>query len=389
MKSLKKIISQEGFVMRVGCPKEIKNGEYRVGITPAAASSYVKAGHEVCVERDAGLEAGFSDEEYSAVGAVVAQSPDEIWAKCDMIVKVKEPLPPEYPLIRENQILFTYFHFAANRELTETCLRSKSICVACELVEEPWGLPLLQPMSEVAGRMSVLMGSYYLARNVGGSGVLSTGVPGVAPAKILIVGGGIVGANAARIAAGLAAIVVVTDVSHKRLEYLSEILPFNCISVYSDSHTITKEIIDADMLIGAVLLRGGAATPKLITREHLRSMRPGSVFVDVSIDQGGIAQTSRPTTHDNPVFVEEGVVHYCVSNMPGAYSRTSTISLSNATIDYGLQLANLGVFDACRQNEALSKGLATCRGKLTVAAVADAFGLHKAYADPEAVIHKR
>ena len=304
-----------------------------------------------------------------------------------MIVKVKEPMPAEYSLMREGQTIFTYFHFAANRELTEACLRSKAVCIAYELVEEPWGLPLLQPMSEVAGRMSVLMGAHYLGRNFGGSGVLATGVTGVSPAKILVVGGGTVGANAARIAAGLAAMVIVIDVSHKRMEYLSEILPFNCVSIYSDESSIAREIASADIVIGAVLLRGGAAAPKLITREHLRSMRPGSVFVDVAIDHGGVADTSRPTTHDDPVFVEEGVVHYCVANMPGAYSRTSTMALSNATIGYGIQIANHGALEACRRSAAIAKGLAICGGRLTVEAVADAFEMRDIYVDSDAELY--
>jgi alanine dehydrogenase len=374
--------------MRVGCPKEIKNREYRVGITPASAASYARNGHEVLIESGAGFDSGFPDDEYTAAGAEIIKDASEVWRRGDMIVKVKEPMEAEYALMRKDQTIFTYFHFAANKVLTEACLRSKVTCIAYELVEEPWGLPLLQPMSEVAGRMSVLMGSFYLGRNVGGSGVLPTGVTGVAPAKILIIGGGTVGANAARIAAGLASMVVVTDVSHKRLEYLSEILPFNCVSIYSDENSIEREVRNADIVIGAVLLRGGAAAPKLITRAHLRTMRPGSVYVDVSIDQGGMAETSRPTTHDDPVFVEEGVVHYCVANMPGTYSRTSTIALSNATIGYGIEIANKGALEAARRNSAISRGLAVCDGNLMVAAVAETFGMQAVYADQEAIIHK-
>ncbi|MDR0765232.1 MAG: alanine dehydrogenase [Synergistaceae bacterium] len=372
--------------MRIGCPKEIKNREYRVGVTPAAAASYIGRGHEVFVERGAGRESGFEDAEYIASGASVLDSAGAVWEKCDMIVKVKEPLPEEFPLMRPRQIIFTYFHFAASRALTEACLKSRAVCIAYELVEEPWGLPLLQPMSEVAGRMSVLMGATYLGRNFGGGGILPTGVTGVAPARILIVGGGTVGANAARIAAGLSAMVVVTDIDHKRLEYLSDILPLNCVSVYSDEHAIKREIKDADIVIGAVLIRGGAAAPKLIKREHLRSMRPGSVFVDVAIDQGGVSETSRATNHDNPVYAEEGVVHYCVANMPGAYSRTSTMALSNATVQYGLRIANRGAIEACRENEALARGLAIRDGRLTVKPVAKAFGLESVYADTNAVL---
>ncbi|MDR1134323.1 MAG: alanine dehydrogenase [Synergistaceae bacterium] len=373
--------------MKIGCPREIKNREYRVGITPAAAASYAGCGHRVFVERGAGIESGFEDAEYTAAGASVLGSASEVWETCDMIVKVKEPLPEEFPLMRPHQIIFTYFHFAASRALTEACLKSKAACIAYELIEEPWGLPLLQPMSEVAGRMSVLMGATYLGRNFGGSGILPTGVTGVGPARILIVGGGTVGTNAARIAAGLAAMVVITDVSYKRLEYLSEILPFNCVSIYSDEHAIERETANADIVIGAVLIHGGAAAPKLIKREYLRSMRPGSVFVDVAIDQGGLSETSRPTNHDNPVYVEEGVVHYCVANMPAAYSRTSTMALSNATVQYGLRIANLGAIEACRGSEALARGLAVYNGSLTVEPVATAFGLESVYADPDAVIN--
>jgi alanine dehydrogenase len=374
--------------MKIGCPKEIKNREYRVGVTPAASASYAGCGHQVFVERGAGREAGFEDAEYKAAGAAVFDSAGEVWEKCDMIVKVKEPLPEEFPLMRPHQIIFTYFHFAASRALTEACLKSKATCIAYELVEESWGLPLLQPMSEVAGRMSVLMGATYLGRNFGGSGILPTGVTGVGPARIFIVGGGTVGSNAARIAAGLAAMVVITDVSYKRLEYLSEILPFNCVSIYSDENAVKREIEHADIVIGAVLIHGGAAAPKLIKREHLRSMRPGSVFVDVAIDQGGVSETSRATNHDSPVYVEEGVVHYCVANMPAAYSRTSTMALSNATIQYGLQIANHGAIEACRGNEALARGLAVHNGSLTVEPVAAAFSLENVYADPDAVINR-
>jgi alanine dehydrogenase len=374
--------------MRVGCPKEIKNREYRVGLTPASAAAYVKNGHEVLIESGAGAESGFSDDEYAAAEARIIASASEVWERSDMIVKVKEPMRPEYALMRKDQTIYTYFHFAADRALTEACLNSKATCIAYELVEEPWGLPLLQPTSEVAGRMSVLMGSFYLGRNVGGSGVLPTGVTGVAPAKILIIGGGTVGTNAARIAAGLASMVVVTDVSYKRLEYLSEILPFNCVSIFNDEHAIEREVRNADIVIGAVLLRGGAAAPKLITREHLRTMRPGSVYVDVAIDQGGMAETSRPTTHDDPVFVEEGVVHYCVANMPGAYSRTSTMALSNATVSYGLEIADKGALEACRHNAAIARGLAVCGGRLMIYAVAENFGMQDAYADQEAIINK-
>ena len=360
--------------MKVGCPKEIKNREYRVGLTPASVATYVSSGHEVFVEHDAGLHSGFTDEEYGAAGAKILGDAQKVWETADMIVKVKEPLPSEYGLMRDSQIIYTYFHFAANKDLTEACVKSGASCVAYELVREDWGLPLLQPMSEVAGRMSVIMGSYYLGKSHGGSGVLPMGVPGVAPANVLVIGGGTVGINAAKVAAGIGSRVTIADVSQQRLTYLAEVMPANCVPLYSDATSIATEIERSDMVIGAVLLPGGAKAPRLVTREHLRSMRPGSVFVDVAIDQGGIAETSVPTTHDAPVFTEEGVIHYCVANMPGAYGRTSTTALSNATIKYGVTLANKGVMDACAKKAAIMRGLSVYKGMITVKAVADTFG---------------
>ncbi|MDR3355013.1 MAG: alanine dehydrogenase [Synergistaceae bacterium] len=368
--------------MRIGCPKEIKNREYRVGLTPSAVATYVKAGHEVFVERDAGKNAGFPDGEYKSAGARILGRASEVWSKAEMLIKVKEPLQDEYKFLRDSQIVYTYFHFAADKELTEACLKSGASCVAYELVRESWGLPLLQPMSEVAGRMSVIMGSYYLGRTFGGSGILPMGVPGVAPADVLVIGGGTVGVNAARIASGLGARVTIADVSHTRLAYLSEVMPSNCVTLYSDSTAISAETAKSDLVIGAVLLPGGAKAPKLVTREHLKSMRQGSVFVDVAIDQGGIAETSRPTSHDDPVFVEEGVVHYCVANMPGAYARTSTVALSNATIKYGLSLAGKGLAGACKDDAAIRQGLSIHKGALTVKAVADTFGMQNIYKEP-------
>lgn len=361
--------------MKIGCPKEIKNRECRVGLTPAAVSAYARASHEVLIEHNAGLLAGFNDEDYVAAGAKILPIAAEVWAAAEMIVKVKEPMPPEYPLMRDSQIIYTYFHMAANRKLTEASLASGATCIAYELVQEPWGLPLLQPMSEVAGKMSTLMGAYYLGKTFGGSGLLPTGVPGVPPANVFVIGGGVVGINAAKVAAGIGARVVIADVDHKRLSYLSDVMPANCIAVYSDAHTIAEEAKKADILVGAVLLSGGARAPRLITREHLRSMRPGSVFVDVAIDQGGIGETSRATTHDDPVFTEDGVVHYCVANMPGAYARTSAIALNNATVSYGLQIAAKGAIGACRDNAALAKGLSTYKGKLATEAVAVEFSI--------------
>lgn len=374
------------FDMKIGCPKEIKNREYRVGLTPASASTYVRAGHEVFVETGAGLQAGFNDHEYVAAGAQILDSAEKVWETSEMIVKVKEPLKPEYGLMRDSQIIFTYFHFAANQELTNACINSGATCVAYELVSEEWGLPLLQPMSEVAGRMSVIMGSYYMGRPYGGSGLLPMGVPGVSPANVLVIGGGTVGVNAGKVAAGLGAKVTIADINHRKLAYLSDIMPSNCVSIYSDAMTISSIIKDMDLVIGAVLLPGGAKAPKIVTREHLRSMRPGSVFVDVAIDQGGIGETSRPTSHDDPVFVEEGVVHYCVANMPGAYARTSAIALSNATVSYGVQLASQGVVKACEENKAICRGLSVHKKRLTLPVVADTFKMDDEYTETLAAL---
>jgi alanine dehydrogenase len=374
------------FDMKIGCPKEIKNREYRVGLTPAAASTYVGAGHEVFVEKGAGLQAGFSDSEYISAGAKIFDLAEHIWESADMIVKVKEPLKPEYGLMRESQIIFTYFHFAACEELTKACLKSGSTCVAYELVSEEWGLPLLQPMSEVAGRMSVIMGAYYMGRPYGGSGLLPMGVPGVSPANVFVIGGGTVGVNAAKVASGLGAKVTIADINHRKLAYLADVMPSNCVSVYSDSMTIANTIKESDLVIGAVLLPGGAKAPKLVKREHLKTMRPGSVFVDVAIDQGGIGETSHPTSHDDPVFIEEGVVHYCVANMPGAYARTSAIALSNATVTYGVQIASQGIVRACEENRAICKGLSIHRHRLTLPVVADTFKMDQEYTEALAAL---
>ena len=374
------------FDMKIGCPKEIKNREYRVGLTPAAASIYVGAGHEVFVEKGAGLQAGFSDSEYISAGAKIFDLAEHIWESADMIVKVKEPLKPEYGLMRESQIIFTYFHFAACEELTKACLKSGSTCVAYELVSEEWGLPLLQPMSEVAGRMSVIMGASYMGRPYGGSGLLPMGVPGVSPANVFVIGGGTVGVNAAKVASGLGAKVTIADINHRKLAYLADVMPSNCVSVYSDSMTIANTIKESDLVIGAVLLPGGAKAPKLVKREHLKTMRPGSVFVDVAIDQGGIGETSHPTSHDDPVFIEEGVVHYCVANMPGAYARTSAIALSNATVTYGVQIASQGIVRACEENRAICKGLSIHRHRLTLPVVADTFKMDQEYTEALAAL---
>ncbi|SDN62125.1 alanine dehydrogenase [Desulfonauticus submarinus] len=373
--------------MLIGCPKEIKNNEYRVGLTPASVKAYIQHGHKVLIESGAGLGSGIGDEEYVKVGATLVETAEEVWQKSEMIVKVKEPLPQEYPLMQEGQIVYTYFHFAADEELTKACLDKKIIAMAYETVQEPNGnLPLLKPMSEVAGRMAPLMAAFYLAKSQGGLGVLPTGVPGVLPANVVVIGGGTVGSNAARIAAGFGAKVTVLDINANTLEHLGNIMPSNVFTCFSDHVTLEASITEADIVIGAVLIPGAKA-PKLITRELLNKMKPGAVFVDVAIDQGGCAETSRPTTHSDPIFIEENVVHYCVANMPGAYARTSTFALNNVTIKYGLKLADLGVEQACKQDSVLMKGLNMYKGILTCPPVGAAFGLEKECKLPSEIFH--
>lgn len=361
--------------MRIGCPKEIKNHEYRVGLIPATVQSYVEAGHEVFVEQGAGLGSGIRDDEYEAAGARLLAEAGEVWRQAEMIVKVKEPLPSEYPLLKTGQVVFTYFHFAADEGLTHACLERGISAVAYETVQEPDGsLPLLKPMSEVAGRMAPIMGAYYLARIRGGRGNLLPGVPGVAAGNVLILGGGTVGSNAARVSAGLGAMVSIMDIKLDILEHLGNILPANVVPLYNDSHSLEKGLREAHLVIGAVLIPGARA-PRLITRDHLKLMKPGSVIVDVAIDQGGCTETSRPTTHTDPVYVVDGIIHYCVANMPGAYARTSTFALNNCTVKYGLQLANKGLERACRENAALARGLNLHQGRITFKPVAEAFGM--------------
>jgi len=365
--------------MKIGCPKEVKDHEYRVGLIPAAVKAYTDAGNDVYVQKSAGLGSDINDEEYIAAGARIVEAPEEIWGIADMIVKVKEPLPREYALMQREQLIYTYFHFAADERLTRACMEKGIIALAYETVQESSGsLPLLKPMSEVAGRMAPLVGAYYLARVQGGRGVLPTGVPGVAPADVLIIGGGTVGSNAARVAAGLGARVTILDINPETLEHLGNIMPPNVFPIYADSHTLDEGILQADILIGAVLIPGAKA-PKLIRHHHLKLMKPGAVFVDVAIDQGGCAETSHPTTHGDPVYVVDGVIHYCVANMPGAYSRTSTYALNNRTIKYGLKLARKGVETACREDIALMKGLNLYKGSITFKPVAEAFDLEKLY----------
>ena len=361
--------------MKVGIPKEIKNNENRVGMTPAGVAELIRHGHEVFVQHTAGEGSGFADSEYVAVGAQILPAIEDVYRETDMIVKVKEPIEPEYRLIKESQLLFTYFHFASERELTEAMLQSRAVCLAYETVQLPNGsLPLLQPMSEVAGRMAVLNGAYYLQRTQGGKGKLISGVPGVPPARVLVLGGGIVGEAAALMAAGLGADVTITDISLPRLRQLDIETPANVHTLYSSEHNIVKQLKNVDIVIGSVLVPGDK-TPHLITKEMLALMEPGTVLVDVAIDQGGCFETSRPTTHSDPVFVEDGIIHYCVANIPGAVPNTSTLALTNATLRYALALADKGWQQACKDDPALAKGLNIVEGKVVFKAVADVFGL--------------
>lgn len=361
--------------MLIGVPREIKRDEYRVAMLPVGVEELTRAGHQVLIEAGAGLGSGIADHEYAEVGAAVVATAAEIYARADLIVKVKEPLPAEYPLIRAGQTLFNYFHFAASRELTEAMLASGATCLAYETLRDAQGrLPLLTPMSEVAGRMSIQEGAKYLERPQMGRGILLAGVPGVAPAHITILGGGIVGANAAKIAAGFQADIAILDVNMDRLRYLDDIMPANVNVLYSDRHTIRQQLKLADLVVGAVLIPGAKA-PRLITRADLKLMKPGSVIIDVAIDQGGCVETSRPTTHSDPTYLEEGVLHYCVTNMPGAVGRTSTFALCNVTLPWVLQIANLGVVRAIAQSPPLASAANIHHGQVTNQPVAETFGL--------------
>lgn len=361
--------------MIVGVPKEIKNNENRVGLTPAGAYELVKRNHEVYVQATAGNGSGFSDEEYIEAGAKILPSIEAVYDIAEMIVKVKEPIEQEYPLIKENQLVFTYFHFASHRPLTEAMIKSKSICLAYETVElSDRSLPLLTPMSEVAGRMSIQEGAKFLERPMKGRGVLLGGVPGVAPGNVLVIGGGVVGTQAAKMAAGLGANVTIMDISLPRLRELADILPANVTTMYSSEYNIKKLIKTSDLIVGAVLIPGAKA-PNLIRKEMLKEMRSGTVLVDVAVDQGGCIETSKPTTHENPTFIIDDVVHYCVANMPGAVPYTSTVALSNATLPYVIQLANKGWEKACAENEPLKKGLNIIKGDVVYKSVATAFDL--------------
>ncbi len=361
--------------MIIGVPKEIKNNENRVGMTPAGVAELVKRGHTVYVQQTAGSNSGFADEDYVNVGAQMLPTIEEVYAAAEMIVKVKEPIAPEYKLIRRGQVVFTYFHFAADRALTEAMIESGGICIAYETVELPdRSLPLLVPMSEVAGRMSVQEGARFLEKPQGGKGKLLGGVPGVRPARVLILGGGIVGCNAAQMAAGMGAEVMITDINLARLRYLSEVLPKNVKTLYSSTHNIRMELPTVDLVIGSVLIPGDKA-PHLITRDMLPLMKPGTVLVDVAIDQGGCFETSHPTTHSDPTYVVDGIVHYAVANIPGAVPFTSTMALTNATLPYTVALANKGWQKACQDDRALALGVNVAEGKVVYKAVADVFGL--------------
>lgn len=361
--------------MVIGVPKEIKNNENRVGMTPAGVAELVKHGHTVYVQQTAGANSGFADEDYVNAGARMLPTIEEVYAAAEMIVKVKEPIAPEYKLIRHGQVVFTYFHFAADRALTEAMIESGGICIAYETVELPdRSLPLLIPMSEVAGRMSVQEGARFLEKPQGGKGKLLGGVPGVRPARVLILGGGIVGCNAAQMAAGMGAEVMITDINLARLRYLSEVLPKNVKTLYSSTHNIRMELPTVDLVIGSVLIPGDK-TPHLITRDMLPLMKPGTVLVDVAIDQGGCFETSHPTTHSEPTYVVDGIVHYAVANIPGAVPFTSTMALTNATLPYTVALANKGWQKACKDDPALALGVNVAGGKVVYKAVADVFGL--------------
>lgn len=350
--------------MLIGVPKEIKSQEFRVGLTPAGVQSLQAAGHVVYIQQGAGLGSGFLDSDYEKAGASLLPDPKAVYEKADMIIKVKEPLPAEYSLIKPNQILFTYFHFAASQALTDAMVASQAICIAYETVElADRSLPLLTPMSEVAGRLAIQFGAYYLGKPQGGKGKLMGGVPGVKPAKVLILGGGVVGTQAAKMASGLGAQVIIFDTNLARLRYLTDVLPANVQTEFSTQHAIEAHLSTADLIVGAVLLHGAKA-PHLIKKEHLKQMETGTVLVDVAVDQGGCIETCQPTTHDHPVFEVDGILHYCVANMPGAVPQTSTMALTQATLPYALQIANLGWEKACQQNDALQKGLSISQGKI-------------------------
>ena len=370
--------------MIIGVPKEIKPSENRVALTPGGALELTKRGHTVYVQKGAGENSGFPDADYEQRGASILPTIEEVYAIAEMIIKVKEPIAPEYPMIRKDQLLFTYFHFASYEPLTKAMIESGSVCLAYETVELPdRSLPLLVPMSEVAGRMSVQEGAKFLEKPEGGRGVLLGGVPGVPPANVLVLGGGVVGTQAAKMAAGLGANVTIMDINLNRLRYLDDVMPPNVNTEFSSEVNIRDNIATHDLIIGAVLIPGAKA-PRLITRDMLKDMRPGTVLVDVAVDQGGCIETCKPTTHDDPVFVIDGVVHYCVANMPGAVPYTSTKALTNATLPYAIKLADKGWKQACKEDRALQLGINIAGGKVVYKGVAEAFDLP--LADVESVL---
>ncbi|HYG17073.1 MAG TPA: alanine dehydrogenase [Bacteroidia bacterium] len=361
--------------MIIGVPKEIKNNENRVAVTPAGVKEFIKHGHTVYVQSTAGVGSGFSDDEYTSAGAKMLPAIEDVYSIAEMIVKVKEPIESEYSLIRKNQLVFTYFHFASYEPLTHAMIKSGAVCLAYETVEKKdRSLPLLVPMSEVAGRMSIQEGAKYLEKPLKGRGILLGGVPGVKPAEVLVLGGGIVGTQAAKMAAGLGAHVTIMDISLPRLRELDDIMPANVDTMMSNEYNIEAMIQRADLIVGAVLIPGAKA-PHLITRDMLKLMKPGTVLVDVAVDQGGCIETCKPTTHENPTYIIDDIVHYCVANMPGAVPYTSTLALTNATLPYAIQLANKGWVKACRENEELKLGLNVVDGKVVYRGVAEAFNL--------------
>jgi len=359
--------------MKIGVPSEIKNNESRVSITPAGVYELTKQNHEVYVQSNAGLASGFGNADYEKAGAVILETIQEVYQTAETIVKVKEPIEEEYTLIKENQLVFTYFHFASSQKLTKAMLKAKATCIAYETVQDEDGsLPLLTPMSEVAGRMATQQGAKYLEKPIKGKGILLGGVPGVSPGKVLVLGAGVVGVQAAKMAAGLGAHVTILDINMKQLRYVNDVMPSHVVTEFSNEYNIRKHIKTADLIIGAVLI-AGAKAPKLITRDMLKDMTPGTVMVDVAVDQGGCFETTRPTTHEDPTYIIDDVVHYCVTNMPGAVPYTSTLALTNVTFPYVMQLANLGWEKACEVNKSLAKGLSMVNGEVICPQVKKAF----------------
>jgi alanine dehydrogenase len=372
-------LNKNGITMIVGIPQEIKNNESRVGMTPAGVFELVKSNHTVYVQSNAGDGSGFFNADYQQAGAIILETIGQVYSISEMIVKVKEPIAEEYDLIKEGQILFTYFHFASSEPLTKAMIKAKAICIAYETVEDEDGtLPLLTPMSEVAGRLAIQQGAKYLEKPVKGRGVLLGGVPGVAPGKVLVLGAGVVGIQAAKMAAGLGAHVTIMDINMKRLRYVNDVMPPHVVTEFSNEFNIRKHIKTHDLIIGGVLLKGAKA-PNLITRDMLKEMRPGTVIVDVAVDQGGCVETTRPTTHEDPIYIIDDIVHYSVANMPGAVPYTSTVALTNVTLPYALRIANMGWEVACEKDASLKKGLNIVAGTVVYEEIIEAFGWEKAF----------